>query len=89
MRPLADLSDAHRQIRLLTARIAAAERAAGMTADDTATAERSMERYVLERQRAWGASVADETLAAFRLSALHGRLRAAVGYRVARKLTRA
>jgi hypothetical protein len=86
---MADLSDAHRQIRLLTARIAAAERAAGMTADDTATAERSMERHVRERQKAWGVSVADETLVAFRLSALHSRLRDAEGYRVARKLTRA
>jgi hypothetical protein len=85
-RYMADLSDAHRQIRLLTARVSAAERAAGMTAEDTAKAERSVEICVRKRRNACDVTINAPVLLAFRLSALHTRLRNAEGHRIARKM---
>jgi hypothetical protein len=86
---LVDLTDAHRQIRLLTARIIATERAAGMSADAIAAAERAVARHVSERRNSYGVECTDAVLLAFRLSALHLRLRAADEYRLARKMPRA
>lgn len=79
-----DVSGAHRQIRMLTARVIAAEKAAGMNNSDIATARFSMENSINERVDAVG-KVADEMLLAFRLSALHARLHNAEAYRTARR----
>ena len=67
---MADLSATHRQLRLLTARTAAAERAAGMTGDDIAAAARAMET----RNHARVEEAAGDVILAFRLSSLHIRL---------------
>jgi hypothetical protein len=82
---MSDTTGARRQISLLTARVAAAERAAGMSDDDVAKAERAMERHVRERQQAADGEVTEAVLTAFRLSALHIRLRDAEDYRITRK----
>ena len=79
-------SHIRRQIRLLTARVIAAERAAGMNSDDTAKAEPSMERHVRDRREAVDGKAPDHLVFAFQLSALHIRLRDADDYRVARKM---
>ena len=82
-------SHIRRQIRLLTARVIAAERAAGMNSDDTAKAERSMERHVRVGREAVDGHAPDQLVFAFQLSALHIRLRDAEGYRLARKIPHA
>ena len=82
-------SHIRRQIRLLTARVIAAERAAGMNSGDTAKAERSMERHVRDRREAVDGEAPDHLVFAFQLSALHIRLRDANDYRVARKIPNA
>jgi hypothetical protein len=82
-------SHIRRQIRLLTARVIAAERAAGMNSDDTAKAERSMERHVRERREGVEGKVHDQLVFAFQFAALQIRLRDADEYRVARKMPRA
>jgi hypothetical protein len=82
-------SHIRRQIRLLTARVIAAERAAGMNSDDTAKAERSMERHVRERWEGVEGEVPDQLVFAFQFAALQIRLRDADEYRVARKMPRA
>jgi hypothetical protein len=82
-------SHIRRQIRLLTARVIAAERAAGMNSDDTAKAERSMERHVRDRRKAVDGEAPDQLVFAFQLSALHLRLRAAEEYRLDRMMPRA
>ena len=80
-------SHIRRQIRLLTARVIAAERAAGMSYEDTAKAERSMERHVLDRRAAVDGEVADQLAFAFQLSSLHIRLSDAEHFRIARRKT--
>jgi hypothetical protein len=82
-------SHTRRQIRLLTARVTAAERAAGMNSDDTAKAKRAMERHVQYRREGVDGEAPDQLVFAFQLSALHIRLRDADEYRVARKMPRA
>jgi hypothetical protein len=82
-------SHIRRQIRLLTARVIAAERAAGMNSDDTAKAERSMERHVRERREGVEGKVHDQLVFASQFAALQIRLRDADEYRVARKMPRA
>jgi hypothetical protein len=79
-------SHIRRQIRLLTAKVIAAERAAGMNPDKAAQAERSMERHVSDRQAAVDGATPDQLVLAFQLSALHIRLRDAENYRLARKM---
>ena len=49
--PMPDLSAAHRQLRLLTARVVAAERAPGMTEDDIKAAVRAMQRHINKRRK--------------------------------------
>jgi hypothetical protein len=82
-------SHIRRQIRLLTARVIAAERAAGMNSDDTTKAERSMERHVRDRREAVEGEAPDQLVFAFQFAALQIRLRDADDYRVARKMPRA
>jgi hypothetical protein len=82
-------SHIRRQIRLLTARVIAAERAAGMNSDDTALAERSMQRHVLDRRAAVGGEVPDQLAFAFQLSSLHVRLSDAEHFRIAQMEPRA
>ena len=82
-------SHMRRQIRLLTARVIAAERAAGMNSEDTAKAERSMERHVLDHRAAVDGEVPDQLLFAFQLSSLHMRLSDAEDFRIARMKPRA
>ena len=82
-------SHIRRQIRLLTARVTAAERAAGMNSDDTAKAVRTMEHHVQHRREGVDGEAPDQLVFAFELSALHIRLRDAENYRVARKMPRA
>jgi hypothetical protein len=62
-------SHIRRQIRLLTARVIAAEPAAGMNSDDTAKAERSMERHVRERREGVEGEVPDQLVFAFQFAA--------------------
>jgi hypothetical protein len=77
-------SHIRRQIRLLTARVTAAERAAGMNSDDTALAERSMQRHVLDSRAAVDGEVPDQLAFAFQLSSLQVRLSDAERFRIAR-----
>jgi hypothetical protein len=86
---MADLSGAHRQLRLLTARVAAAERAAGMTDDDIAAAARAMETRNHARIEDATGDVPEGVLLAFRLSSLHIRLSDAERFRTARRRTHA
>jgi hypothetical protein len=85
---MADPTASNRQLRLLTALVVAAERAACMTAHDIATAKSAMVRFVAKRQTASDAPVTDAVLLAFRLAALHTRLNAAEEYRRSRKMRR-
>ena len=78
-------SHIRRQIRLLTARVIAAERAAEIHSDDTAKAERLMERRVLDRRAAVDGEVPDQLAFAFQLSSLHIRLSDAERYRLTRR----
>ena len=82
---MADLSAAHRQLRLLTARTAAAERAAGMTGDDIAAAARAMETRNHARVEEAAGDVPENVIPAFRLSSLHIRLSDAERFRTARR----
>jgi hypothetical protein len=86
---MVDHSHVRRQIRLLTARVSAAERAAGMNSDATAKAERSMERHVRDHREAVDREAPDGLMFASQLSALHIRLRDAENFRVARKMPNA
>jgi hypothetical protein len=84
-----DLSAAHRQLRLLAARIAAAECAAGMTDDDIAAAARAMELRNRARMEEATGDVPENVVLAFRLSSLHIRLSNAERFRTARRKTNA
>ena len=64
-------SHIRRQIRLLTARVIAAERAAGMNSDDTAKAEHLMERHVRDRREAVEGKAPDHLVFAFQLGPAH------------------
>ena len=82
---MAEHDDVRRQVRLLTARIAAAERAAGMTDDDTVKAASTMQHQVRERLRDSSVRATTPVLLAFQLAALHTRLRNAENRRTTHK----
>ena len=77
---------ARRQIYLLKAQVAAAERAAGMSKERIRECERAMEHYISERLRDADKGIeTDAALLSLRLAALHVRLRFAKDYRVTGK----